>query len=131
MRWSGSSCIGQGCTQVRAVDDVVVDERRHVDELDRHALDHGLVAVRRGREERQRRAQPLAARGNDVARKLRNQRHRALHALEDQRIDRLDILRHETGEGSERRTAHFLAFFAKTDDDGQIGLPRLNPGAAA
>ena len=46
--------------QLRAVDDVVVDERRHVDELDRDALDDGWRRVGRRRQEGQGRAEPLA-----------------------------------------------------------------------
>ena len=47
--------------ELRAVDDVVVDERRHVDELDRDALDHGRCRVGGRRQERQGGAEPLAS----------------------------------------------------------------------
>ncbi len=46
---------------VRAVDDVVVDQRRHVDQLDRDPLHHRWLRAAWGREERQRGPQPLPA----------------------------------------------------------------------
>ena len=50
-------------TDRRAVDQVVVDERRHVHELDRDAGgDRWLASSRRRGEERERRPQSLAAR---------------------------------------------------------------------
>ena len=50
---------------VRAVD-VVVDQRRHVDELHGDPFDHRRLGSRRGGEERERRPQPLAARSQRV-----------------------------------------------------------------
>ena len=57
---------GAAASHHRAVDDVVVDERRHVDELDRHPLGDGQGRVRRGREEREQRAESLATGGERI-----------------------------------------------------------------
>src|SRR6185436_15900787 len=55
--------------QVGAVEKVVVDERRHVHELDRRSTGDGALALpllRRGREEDEERPEPLPARGERV-----------------------------------------------------------------
>ena len=54
-------CRSPAATQVRSVDDVVVDEGRHVDELDGDAFRHRWGRVWSGAEKRERRAKALAA----------------------------------------------------------------------
>ncbi len=46
-----------------------------------------------GRSEREHRAQPLAAGGDDMAGQLRNQRRAAFHFLDDEAVDPSDIVR--------------------------------------
>ena len=77
--------------QIARIDDIVMQQGRGVDELDRGGEgDVALAAIaaqpRAG--QGQHRPQPLAAAGDDMAGELRDQRHRALHALDDQRLTR-------------------------------------------
>ena len=69
-RAASAPCAVHACStaaaDVRAVDDVVVDQRRHVDELHGDPFDHRRLGSRRGGEERERRPQPLAARSQRV-----------------------------------------------------------------
>ena len=77
--------------QIAGVDDIVVQQGRGVDELDRGGerdVAVAAIAAHPGAGERQHRPQPLAAAGDDVAGELRDQRHRALHAFDDQRLTR-------------------------------------------
>ena len=68
----------------RAVDHVVMQQRGGVDELDdRRRLRYGAagVAAGAGREQHQQRAQPLAARMDDVGGHLVDQRHLAVQTV--------------------------------------------------
>ena len=73
------------------VDDVVVQQRRGVDELDgggERDVALAAIAAEPGAAEGQHRPQPLAAGRDDMAGELRDQRHRAVHALDDHRLTR-------------------------------------------
>ena len=77
-----------------AVDHVIVQKRRRMDELDEGGgLDVGiaLVLAGSGRKQHQKRTQPLAAPGDDVLGDLIDQRHLALQARADDRIDRAQV----------------------------------------
>ena len=89
--------------QVGVVDDVVVDQRRGVDELDdRGVQDRAVAGVAdqpRGHQQH-RRADPLAAAGPDVLADLRNQRDLRLDVAREFLVDLLEGRR-----GSARRSA--------------------------
>ena len=75
---------------VALVDDVVVQQRRRMNELDRGGeADMALAAIaaHAGRQQRQDRPHALAAGLRQVLGQLRDQRHLALHALDDQTVD--------------------------------------------
>ena len=82
----------------RSVDDIVVQQGGGVDELDCSGelvmAVAGVAEQRRGRE-RQHRPHPLAAAGDQMARKLRDQRDLALHAVEDDGIDAVHVGRNQ------------------------------------
>ena len=92
----------------RAVDHIVVEQGRGVDELDRRGE---LVVARSGvaeqacAGERQHRPHALAAAGDQVAGKLGDQRDLALHPLEDDGIDAVHVGRDERHQRVERRRA--------------------------
>ena len=79
--------------RLRVVDDVVVDQRRDVDQLhvrgERKVLD-GIAAARFGGEQRDARAQPLAARGEHALDRFGDERvvggERRAEELLDQRV---------------------------------------------
>ena len=76
------------------VDHVVVQQRGGMDELDAGGeLDVALasVAAQSCARERQQRAQPLPARGDDVGGELRNKRHRTVHPGYDGAVARLQV----------------------------------------
>ena len=76
--------------QQALIDDIVVQQRGRMDELDAgRELDMllPLVAAEARRRQCEHRTQPLAAGDDDVARQLGNQRDLVLHPFEDQRID--------------------------------------------
>ena len=86
--------------QLRLVDDVVVQQRRGVDKLDhRGELEVGLAAISggAGAQQQQRRAQPLAAPGDDVFRDLPHQGDVRVQTLAHQVVDPL----HFVGDGGE------------------------------
>ena len=81
-----------------AVDDVIVQQRRGVDELDeRRGLDVRLPLrlAGAGGEHDQHRAQALAAAGDDVLGDLVDERHGTLQARADDRIDRAQVRLHQ------------------------------------
>jgi len=61
------------------------------------------IAAQPGAAQGQHRAQPLASTGYDVAGELRDQRHRALHALDDQLVDPLQLTAKQPAQWVERR----------------------------
>ncbi len=86
---------GAPAAQVGFVDDVVVDERRRVDELHHGPIQDGLVAFvfrqARGHQE-QGRTQPLAAARLDVAAHLRNQLDARLDVTDEFTFDTFEIV---------------------------------------
>ena len=82
--------------QVAAVDDVVVEQRRGVDELDRGGepvvARAGIAEQLRARE-RQHRPHPLAAARDQMPGELGDQRDFGLHPVEDHRVDRVHVAR--------------------------------------
>ena len=63
------------------------------------------VAAEPGAAQGQHRPQPLAAARDDMAGELRDQRHRALHALDDQPVDAFEVASEKLGQRVERRFA--------------------------
>ena len=92
----------------RAVDHVVVEQGRGVDELDRGGE---LVVARAGIAEqgaagdRQHRPHALAAAGDQVPGQLGDQRDLALHPLEDDGVDAVHVARDERDQRIERGRA--------------------------
>ena len=92
--------------EARAVDDVVVEQGRGVDELDRGGE---LVVARAGIIEQpgagqgQHRPHPLAAAGDQVAGELGDQGDVALHAIEDDGVDMVEVGRDQLDHRIERR----------------------------
>jgi hypothetical protein len=60
------------------------------------------MSAQPGGRQRQHRPQPLAAGGNDVARQLGDQRDRALHVLDDQLVDPVQVVAHQLGQAFQR-----------------------------
>ena len=86
----------------RAVDHIVVEQGRGVDELDRGGqlvVARSWVSKQACASERQHRPHALAAAGDQVAGELGDQRDLALHALEDDGIDAVHV------GGDERRSS--------------------------
>ena len=126
---------GQPAPQQALVHHVVVQQRRGMDELDAGGELHvpvAGVAAQPRRGEREQRAQPLAAGGDDVCRKLRDQLHLAVHAGDDGAVAGLQIVvqqGHQSGQRvlagrgmrvrplRKRRTGP-----GRTGDDVQAGL---------
>ena len=78
--------------QIAAVDDVVVEQGRGVDELDRGGkamVARPGIADQPGAAQRQHRTHPLAAAGDQVAGELGYQWDLRLHPVEDHRVDRV------------------------------------------
>ena len=92
----------------RAVDDVVVEQGRGMDELDRGGelvVARARVAEQRAAGERQHRPHALAAAGDQMPGKLGDQRDLALHPLEDDGVDAVHVGRDERHQRVERRRA--------------------------
>ena len=77
------------------------------------------IAAEPRRGQRQHRAEPLAAGGDEVAGELRDQRHRALHALEDEGVDLPQVLADELDELIQRRLSRLPPLLLQADDDRQ------------
>jgi hypothetical protein len=97
---------GQAAAEIAGVDDIVMQQRRGVDEFDRRRQRHVAIAAiaaqpRRG--QRQHRPEPLAAGRDDMTGELRDQRHRAVHALQDEGVHPVEIGFQEGGQAIERR----------------------------
>jgi hypothetical protein len=113
---------GASAPEIRFIDHVVVKQRGGVDEFHRARqsdLAVASIAAQLGRAQQQHGPQPLAAGGNDVARQLRDQRDRAVHFPEDQRIDPCQVVCHQVLEGVQRRARFAAAFVIEFDDDSQ------------
>ena len=93
-----------------------MQQSRGVDELDgggERDVAVAAIAAQPGAAEGQHRAQPLAAGRDDMPGELRDQRHRAVHPLDDQRVDPVEIALQQPEQGIERR----LRGFAVAIDD--------------
>ena len=104
------------------VDDIVVEQGRGVDELDRGGelvVARAGIVEQRGAGERQHRPHPLAAAGDEVAGKLRDQRDLRLHAREDDGVDRV----HRFGGEREQRVERGRPRVGKRVDRGGHGSP--------
>ena len=107
---------------VAFVHHVVMQQRRGVHELDRgRELDVAVagVAGELRHRQRQHRAQPLAARGNQVVGDLRNHGDVRAGARQDGRVDSLHIRCHQFGETLDRGGVRTF----KRNDDGQNTSP--------
>src|SRR5262249_18114714 len=97
----------EAAAEVARIDDVVVEEGRGVDELDRRREPDrpvaAVIAAEPRRREGQHRSEALAAGSDDVAGELRDEGDRALHALDDARVDALHVLAEEADETVEAR----------------------------
>ena len=80
---------GAAAPELRRVEDVVVDERGHVEELHRRRGRERRRRVERGREEAQRRPEPLPAGGERLG---ADRRHDALAAPDDRRQALLELV---------------------------------------
>ena len=88
-------CRVAAASQIARIDDVVVQQGRGVDELDRGGecyVAAAAIATQPRATQGKHRPQPLAAAGNDMAGKLWNQRNRAMHALDDQPVDAFEVI---------------------------------------
>ena len=91
--------------QIARVDDIVVQQGRGVDEFDcsgERDVPASSIAAQPGAAEGEHRPQPLAAARYDIAGELRDQRHRALHALDDQLVDPLQLIAKQPAQRVER-----------------------------
>ncbi len=94
-----------------SVDDVVVQQRRSVDELDRRGellVARSGIAKQAAAGERQHRAHALAAAGDQMAGELGDQRDLALHPLENDGVDAVHVVGDERHQRVERRLASVL-----------------------
>jgi hypothetical protein len=82
-----------------------VQQGRGVDEFDSRSerdMPAPAVSTEPGTAERQHRAQPLSAARDEVARELRDQLYWALHALDDQLVDTIELASEKLGQRVER-----------------------------
>ena len=98
-----------------------------MDELDAgREFDMAVAAIaaqpRRG--QGQHRPQPLAAGGDDMAGKLRDQRHRAVHALDDGAVHQGEIATHQ-GRQLIERSPFAVPLFFQVDNNGHKILKRF------
>jgi hypothetical protein len=77
---------------MRAVDQVVVDERRHVHELDRDTGGDRRLLSRGRREEDEQRAKPLAARGESLVADRGHQAGMAGDGAREPLLDRVEVV---------------------------------------
>jgi hypothetical protein len=124
---------GVAAAELAVVDHVVMQQRRGVDEFDAGGevdMAPPGIAAELGGGQRQHRAQPLAARGDDMAGELGDQHHRALHPLEDDGVDVAQVLADQGMQGIERTVAAgALLYFALIQpNDGAHGKPLLLDG---
>ena len=94
--------------QARAVDDVVVEQGGGVDELDRGGelvVAGAAIIEQAGAGQGQHRPHPLAAAGDEMAGKLRDQGDVALHPIEDDGVDMVEVGRDQLDHRIERRAA--------------------------
>jgi hypothetical protein len=78
-----------------AIDDVVVDERRRMDELDDGRIEDGLIPdepAESSGQQQQRRPEPLAAAALDVTADFRNELHARLHVAHELSLDLLEVV---------------------------------------
>ena len=83
-----------------------MQQRRGVDELDRcgeRDMAVAAVAAQPRASEGQHRAQPLAAGRDDVAGELRDQRHRAVHPIDNELVHPAEIVAEQPKQRIERR----------------------------
>ena len=93
--------------KIASIDDIVVQQGRGVNELYRRGqlvMPVAAVADQFRPRERQHRAQPLASSRDQMPRKRRNQRHLALHPVED---DLVDLVHARSGESQHRLDRSF------------------------
>ena len=110
-------------SQLRLVDDVVVHQRRGVDEFDDRCVQHGAIAgVTRhpGRHQQHSRADALAAAVLDVAADRRDQRHLRLDVTRELALDLAEIATNGLEQLREGRGGRFLR------DGIQAGLCNYN-----
>lgn len=84
--------------EIRFIDDVVMQERGGVDELDtggERDVALALVTAQSRGNQQQQRPYALATRRDDMPRKLRDQRHVALHIVDDDLVDLLEVVPHQ------------------------------------
>ena len=94
--------------EVRPVDDVVVQQRRGVDEFHRRGqpvMSCALVAAQLRPGDRQHRPQPLTPARDQVAGERGDQRNLALHAIEDHRVHAVHARGGQRQHGAKRRLA--------------------------
>jgi hypothetical protein len=87
--------------QLGGIDHIVVQQGRRVDELHSGRQLQRRIARAAGqprRADREQRAQPLAAGGDQVLGQQRDHADRALHAVKDQRVDAVHVLTREADE---------------------------------
>ena len=93
---------GEPAAQVALVDHVVVEQGRGVDEFDAGGegdMAPAGISAHAGRYQGQQGSEPFAPGDHDVAGQLRYQRHRAVHAPDDEFIDRFQVV---GGKGRQR-----------------------------
>src|SRR5205823_10964610 len=89
--------------EVRAIDQIVVHERRHVHELDRDAGCERRLAARWSREEEEQRPQPLAARGERLVPRGRDEAGMARDRTRQTLLERVEILLEALGLADRRK----------------------------
>ena len=97
-----------------------------MDELDRRGeapMAFPLIATELGRAQQQHRAQAFSTGGDDVSGELGNQRHRAVHMLDDKLVDPEEVFFHQGQKRFQGRFSPVAAFVIEADDDGQGYLP--------
>jgi hypothetical protein len=107
----------QPTAQVALVHDIVMEQRRRMNEFHTSGQPDMAVAAivaELGGRQRQQRPQALAACGDDVPGQLWDQRHRALHALEDALVNQPPH-RHQAAAHHQGASA---ALFVEIHDDG-------------
>jgi len=94
--------------QIRAVDDIVVQQGRGMDELDRggeQMVARAGIAEQPCAREREHRAHALAAARDEMAGERRDQRNFRLHARQNHGVDQIHVARRQLDHRFERRLA--------------------------
>ncbi len=113
---------GAAAPEIGIIDHIIMKQGRGVDEFHRGRqpeMTVSAIAAKLRAAQKKHRAQPFSPCGDDMPRKLGNERHAAFHPLEDQAVDAAQIVSHQPLKRSKGGFGILPALVVKGDDDGQ------------